>query len=407
MIVAQLNFETLSFRMNGQELEVSLLRSFVTKIPLLELECIAPFELINPRTIEFQKIDQEKAEIKFSFLLGKYFDHLKSKMTGNPATYIHRNSGIPLIGNVAFGIVYRNSSIIEIKPNNSCNLDCVYCSIAEGLSSTKHDFVIEKDYLIEQLLKLIDFVDEEVEIHIGVQGEPFLYGDMENLINDLQEIKKIHTISVDTNGTLLSREMIDCLSKNDKLQFNFSLDAIEEDTAKKVAGTKTYNVKQVRDIIAYASEKMKRTPIVAPVLTSGFNELEMKKIIQWVKTLVQQPHLGIQNFLCYKTGRNPSAELSWDDFYGLLDKWEKQYDIKLRWKKEDFGVKKTRELPKPFVEGDVIFATMKCVGRFAHEIIAVAMERNISVPSCDFKKDKKIRIKIVRDKHNVFVGRII
>jgi len=404
--MAQLTFETISFQIREQELEVSLLRSFVTKIPLSELENIAPFTLIDPRTIEFKKIDQDKAEIKFSFLLGKYLDSLTSKITGNPATYIHRNSGIPLIGNVAFGIVYRNSSIIEIKPNNSCNLDCVYCSIGEGLSSKKHDFVIEKDYLVEELQKLIAFLNEEVEIHIGVQGEPFLYGDMENLIHDLQKITKVHTISIDTNGTLLSKEMIDRLSQNDKLQFNLSLDAIESDAAKKVAGTKTYNVKQVMDIIAYATEKMNRTPIVAPVLTKGFNETEMEKIIQWIKTLKKQPHLGIQNFLRYKTGRNPGQEITWDDFYALLDRWEKQYDIKLRWTKEDFKVRKTKELPKPFVEGDVITAIEKSVGRFPHEIIAVAQGRNISVPSCEFKKEKKIKVKIVRDKHNVFVGQI-
>mgnify|MGYP000704676471 CR=1 FL=1 len=64
-------------------------------------------------------------------------------------------------------------------------------------------------------------------------------------------------------------------------------------------------------------------------------------------------------------------------------------------------------LPKPFMEGDVINAVIKSQDRFPHAVIAVAKERNISVPNCEFKKGKKIKVKIVRDKHNIFVGKLI
>ncbi len=405
--MTQLSFETLSFTKLADALQVTLLKLFSTQIPLTEVEAIAEFTIPNPNTIEFQNLSQEIAQRKFGNLLSKHFDHLKTNLTGNKATYIHRNSGIPLIGNVAFGIVYRNSSIIEIKTNNACNLDCVYCSISEGISSRKNDFVIEKEYIVAELQKLIDFVDESVEVHIGVQGEPFLYADMGNLIADIQVIPLVHTISIDTNGTLLTKEKIDRLSKNTKLQLNLSLDAIDEETAKKVAGVKNYNIKHVKDIIAYASEKMERKPIVAPVLTRGFNESEMEKIIQWVKTLKRQPIVGIQNFLYYKTGRNPAQEIPWEKFYALLEELEKKYDIQLKLSKEDFHVRKTKELPKPFLEGDVITAIIKSVDRFPKSALAVAGDRTISIPGCEFKKDKKIRIKILRDKHNIFVGKLI
>src|SRR3989344_4866783 len=400
--MAILHFETLSFALEGEYLKVTLLKLFSTKIPLSEIEKqLGIINIPDPHTIEFkdQKSahEKEKTELKFSYLLDKYMDQLKTNLTGNKATYIHRNSGIPLIGNVAFGIVYRNSSIIEIKTNNACNLDCVYCSIGEGLSSKKNDFVIEKEYMVEELQKLIDFVNEPVEIHIGVQGEPFLYADMENLIEDIQKMDLVQTISIDTNGTLLSKEKIDRLAKSTKLQFNLSLDAIDEDKAKKIAGTQKYNLNHVLEIIAYASEKMQKRPIVAPVFTLGFNEEELEKIIQFVKSLPKQPILGIQNFLRYKTGRNPAPEMSWDHFYALLEKLEKKYEIKLVVNKEDFKVRKTKELPKPFLEGDVITATIKAVDRFPKSVIAVAADRNISVPDCEFKKDKKIKIKICRD----------
>ncbi len=402
-----LTYETLTFHRKDGLLDVNLLQGFHVAIPLSEVEQIAPFELSDEHSISFPRMENTKAKVKFSFLLEKHFEHLTTRRTGNPATYIHQNSGIPLIGNVAFGIVYRNSSIIEIKPVTSCNLDCVYCSISEGLSSKKHDFVVEKEYLVEELQKLMTFVNEPVEIHIGVQGEPFLYADIENLFADLEKMKFVHTISIDTNGTLLHRERIDRLSQYTKLQLNLSLDAMDEDLAKKIAGTKTYNLGHIKDVIDYASEKMARTPIVAPVLTSGFNEQEMEKIIIWVKTLKRQPILGLQNFLRYKTGRNPAAEIRWNTFYSLLDQLEKKHGLKLRLQKEDFKIRKTKELPQPFHEGDVVTAMIKCPDRFTGSVIAVAQNRNISVPQCKLVKDKMIKIKILRDKHNIFVGKLI
>ncbi|MDP3734000.1 MAG: radical SAM protein [Nanoarchaeota archaeon] len=403
--MAVLEYKTLSFQERKDHLLITLLQLFQTKIPLEELRQIAPFTIPTLHSICFSTVDQEKAAAKFSFLLTKYFDQLTTRLTGNKATYIHRNSGIPLIGNVAFGIVYRNSSIIEIKTNNACNLDCVYCSISEGLSSTKNDFVIEKDYMVEELQKVIDFVAEPVEVHIGVQGEPFLYADMEELIADIQQMDMVHTISIDTNGTLLTKEKIDRLAKNNKLQLNLSLDAIDEKAAQTIAGVKNYNVLQVKEIIASASQKIK--VIVAPVLTSGYNEEEMEKIILWIKTLPVQPILGIQNFLRYKTGRNPAKEISWDQFYSLIEKLELKHDIKLKLHKDDFKITETKVLPKPFQEGDVITATIKSIDRFPHSVIAVAKNRTISVPHCEFKMNKRIKINIMRDKHNIFVGKLV
>ena len=408
--MAQLSFETLTFRTKGDMLSVDFLRSWNTEIPLDELNHIAPFSVLDPHTIEFARLDEEKAAVKFSFILDKYLTNLKTKLTGNACTYVHRNSGIPLIGNVAFGIVYRGSSIIEIKTNNGCNLDCVYCSISEGLSSTKHDFVVEKDYLVEELRKLIDFIGEEVEIHIGVQGEPFLYGDMEYLIEDLQAMEDVHRISIDTNGTYLNKERIDRLAHCPKLQFNLSLDALDPQKAVEIAGTKAYKIDHVKKMIAYAAEKFPRV-VIAPVRTKGWNEEEIEKIVAWVASLKKQPIVGIQNFLRYKTGRNPAKEVPWDEFYAELDRLQDKYGVRLKLDKDFFDVRKTKSLPKPFVKGDVVPAVIKCPDRFPNSVLAAAGDglnaRNISVPGVKFVKEKKINVEIVRDKHNVFTGKLV
>ena len=402
--MATLSFKTLSFQQKQGELQVNLLRGFTAFIPSVE---VGEFTVKDAHTLHLAEKNQERAERKFSLLLAKHIEHLTTKLTGNSATYVHTYSGIPLIGNVAFGIVYRNSSIIEIKPSTSCNLNCPYCSISEGLYSKKHDFVVERDYLMEELVKIVDFVGEPVEIHIGVQGEPFLYAEIEELFADLEAMEQVHTISIDTNGTLLNKERIDRIAKNTKLQLNLSLDALDAEVAKTMAGVKSYNIEQVKEVIGYASEKMVKRPIVAPVLTQGFNEEEMEKIVLFIKSLKKQPILGIQNFLRYKTGRNPAPEMSWEKFYALIADVEKKHSITLKLSKEDFHIRETKELPKPFQKDEVVMAVIKCPDRFPHTVIAAAQGRTISVPSCEFKKDKKIRVKIIRDKHNIFTGKLV
>ena len=406
--MAELNFKTLAFSKVENGLKVTLLKLFTTKIPNEELEKIDGFKVKDGNTVSFKN---EKNETRFLFLLSKYLESdLKNNLTGNKTTYIHRNSGIPLIGNVSFGIVYRNSSIIEIKPVTSCNLNCVYCSISEGLESKKHDFVVEKDYLVEELIKLIKFVGEKVEIHVGVQGEPFLYSDLEELIKDVQKIKEVTRISIDTNGTLLTKKILDNLAKNDKLQLNFSLDAVEEQKAREMAGTKNYNVAHVKEMIEYAAGKLSKV-LIAPVRVQDYNDQEIEKIIEFAKSVKEKtgnmPILGIQNYLRYKTGKTPAKVLPWEKFYALLDEWEVEHDVRLRLDKEFFEVRKTRELEKPFVDGDVVSAVLKCPDRFNESSIAVAKGRTISIPDCRFVKEKEVKVKIFRDKHNIFNAKLV
>ena len=402
--MATITFETLTFSDSGNNVRVNLLGLCSTLIPKEQFEQIAPFS-ITRNSITFDGIYEEQANKSFLNLFSQYTKHLKNNITKNKTTYIHRNSGIPLIGNVAFGIVYRNSNVIEIKPNNGCNLDCVYCSISEGISSKKNDFIVEKDYLVEELHKLIQFVDQPVEVHIGVQGEPFLYGDMMNLIEDIQQMENVHTISIDTNGSLLNKQKIDRLAACDKLQFNLSLDSINPETAKKVAGVNSYNVNHVKDVIAYAAERL--NVIVAPVLTKGFNEEEMEPIIKFIKSLPKQPMLGIQNFLRYKTGRNVAKEIPWKEFYELLEKLEQKHDIKLKLSKEDFNIKKTKKLEKPFKTDDIVRATVMSDGRFLNSKLAVAKDRTISIPLCTASIGKKVNVKITKDKHNTYTGQLV
>ena len=65
------------------------------------------------------------------------------------------------------------------------------------------------------------------------------------------------------------------------------------------------------------------------------------------------------------------------------------------------------ELPKPFKKGNIIEAEVVLPGRLGNEMLAVAKDRLISVPECFKEIGSKVRLKIKRSKHNIFLGELL
>jgi hypothetical protein len=83
------------------------------------------------------------------------------------------------------------------------NLNCIYCSVDSGLSSKNQvDFVVEREYLVEEFKKIADFKGYDIEIHIGTQGEPLLYAELVELIRDFSSFEKVKTTGIEPNQEL-------------------------------------------------------------------------------------------------------------------------------------------------------------------------------------------------------------
>lgn len=392
----EFSYEDMAFSEDEDGLDVSFLNIFGFKLDRKDIEALG-YERCSNHAIFFKTNPKQR----WVALLEKGFRGLKNRLTGKPAVYIHKNSGIPLIGHVGFGIVDRNTNLIEVKPITGCNLNCIYCSVDAGQRPV--DFVVEKDYLVEELRRLVSQKScDDIEVHIGAQGEPLLYKDLALLIRDVSAIPEVKRISMDTNGTLLSHERIDELLEAGLTRFNLSINSLSQDVAGGIAGA-PYSVEHIRDLCSHIISKNRNALIITPVWIPGVNDSDIEGVIKFAKGL--NAPVGIQNFLNYRHGKNPVKQLCFEDFYKRLAELEKRYDIKLVYSREDFGIARTKRLLCPFRKNKVIEAEIICNGRLRNEGLAVAKDRVISVPGCPGKG--KIRLLIARTKHNIIVGKIL
>lgn len=407
----KLAFKDIEFIEKEDRIELIFLREFYTFIDKEDLEEIGQFKVMkNSITIQ----NKESAQL-FSELLSESFTDLRNRINNNKTIYIHKNSGIPLIGNISFGIVDRGTNIIEVKPITGCNINCVFCSVNEGLSSKKLvDFVVEKDYLVQELKKVIEEKElnkekkekQKIDIFINTHGEALIYADLAELIADMRKIKQIGTIALITNGTLLTEELADRLIDAGLTQVNLSINSIDDKTAKRLAGTAHYDIENIKKAAKHIQKKIRL--VIAPVYIKGVNDAEIEKIILFAKEIGCE-NIGIQNYYRYKGGKKIAKEMKMNEFFQKLEELEKKHKVNLT--KIEHTYFKTKPLRKPFKKGAVVNAEIVCEGRMPDERIAVAENRTssprtITLPEC--KKDHgRVRIKITGDKHNIFYGKTI
>ena len=410
--MAELLFKDLTFEKDNGRIRVNFLRLFYCDMEESSLKKIAPFE-IRRNSILFKNISERSARKKIEFLLFSSFKNLKNKVNNKKTIYIHSSSGIPLIGTNYFGLIDRGTNIIEVKPITSCNISCIFCSVDEGpYSRRKADFVVEKDYLVDEFRKIVEFKAQYsknagIDAHINAQGEPTLYADMVELVRGIMSIKRVKTSSIDTNGTLLSRQLIDELAEAGLTRINLSLNALDPEKARQLAGY-PYSLNKVLDIARYIPTKMDL--IIAPVWMPGYNDGELPKLAKFAEEIgagKNCPPIGIQNMLNYKFGRNPVDSVPMEEFYRKMRELENDHNIKLIFDKRAFNVEELPELPKPFRKGQAVSAEIVLPGRIGNEKLAAASNRLISVPNCYKEEGSKVRLKIKRTKHNIFLGELL
>jgi len=418
--MATLTFRDLRFTPKDDLVVVEFLGNYEFEMDGAALKRIGKYKT-SGNSITFEGVAEEKARNSFNRLLDEGLAHLTNKTTGKKTLYVHRFSGIPLIGTANFGIIDRNTSLIELRPLTGCNMNCIFCSVDEGISSRKtSEVVVEEEYLVEGTRKVAEFKSCPCDILINAEGEPLLYKPLPQLIRDLKSIAGIKDITIVTNGTLLAEKLVDELADAGLTNLNISLSAVSPKAGKIMQGCGQYDVENVKKMAAYAAKRVK--VVLTPVIVCGYNDGEMDGIVAFAKEI--RAGVAMQNFLYYKQGRIPqnAQEVEWARFYERLKQLEGTYGIKLIFSAEDYHITKTKSLPKPFRKNQVVKARVVAEGRYPGEFLAASEDRIITLPTvaqrrpvsalsrngCEKKLETgaAVKVKILSDKHNLFYGKV-
>jgi len=318
---------------------------------------------------------------------------------------INKESGIPLIGTIAFGIIDRGSNLIQIRPTTICNLNCIFCSTNAGNKSKFHQvaYEVDVDYLLEWIKEIVNYKGQGVEANIDSVGEALCYKDIIKLIKGIKEIKGIERISMQSNGLLLTKENIRELEEAGLNRINLSLHSLDDEKNKFLTNCENYNTKHVLEV-AELINKSKIELLLAPVFIPKNGE-DIEEIIELSKKL--NCKIGIQKYEIHKYGRKLRnvKEMTFWKFYKKLDEWERKFNVKLKLGPYDFNIKRTKRIPKVFNKNEIINVEIRIPGWIKNELIGVSKNRCITIINSNAKINQKIKVKIIDDKNEIYIAK--
>ncbi|MGM5481767.1 MAG: radical SAM protein [Nanobdellota archaeon] len=403
-----IEFDNFTFHEHEEVVTILYGKRYRFTIEKRQLEEIDENVTIHSNALEFPSVSEKKATNKLNRLMDHGLNHMIHMLNGKKVVFFDEFSEMPLVGSGEFGVVDRNTNVLELKPLTGCNLNCIYCSVDEGVNDKEYDILIDPYYLASTALEIASQKKHSVEFNIGPHGEPLLYPFLEELIRELKTSEKKNTISVNTNGTLLTKELIDKLKTAGLGRINLSINSLDKEVSDKISG-KAYPLEQVLEMVEYCKEvglPVLIAPLVIPTYTDD-PKRDIEPLIKLAKTIESPyPTIGFQNYLVHKYGRKPvKRQMEFDEFFELLKPYEQKYDITLTPKPEynPFDIYEDKTLDKPMHKNQIVTAEVKFPGRHKHEKLCTAQGRVISVRGLD-KQKGTVRVKLIRDKHNIFIG---
>ena len=315
---------------------------------------------------------------------------------------VTKETGIPLIGHLAFGIVARGgSNLIQVRPTTICNISCPFCSTDGGPFSTTHKthFIVEPSYLVHAIKELIP-IKKTLHVNIDSVGEPPTYPHLVKFITELSKIPEIKFISMQTNGTLLTKEKIKELEQAGLKRMNLSIHAMSDELAKKLAGANIYDINHIKDVARWVKES-KIELLLAPVYLPGVNDKDLPEIIKFAKEL--NCKIAIQKYEEYKYSRKikETKKQNFYMFYQQLKKWEKEFGIRLVYNGPSLNVERAPSINQPLRAGERANVKILAEGWMKDQKITAYKNRCITISKCNAAVNDKVNIKITDTKNNI------
>ncbi|NQT47546.1 MAG: GTP 3',8-cyclase MoaA, partial [Chloroflexi bacterium] len=163
----------------------------------------------------------------------------------------------------------RPINYLRISVTDRCNLRCVYCMPAEGISLLSHSEILSYEEIGMVVRAAAGIGINKVRVS---GGEPLVRAGLVNLIRMLDQIEGIDDISLTTNGVLLKDQAAE-LKEAGLRRVNVSLDSLKRECFLKV--TRHDKLTAVLEGIEEA-KKVKLEPVkVNVVVMRGVNDDEL------------------------------------------------------------------------------------------------------------------------------------
>jgi len=320
---------------------------------------------------------------------------------------------VPLLGCIAFGIIDRGTNILQVRPTTLCPLSCIFCSVDAG-PSTKHrqaEFIVEADYIVEEFRKAAKFKGEGLEAHVDTVGDPLTHPKIVDIVHGLSDTPGVEVVSMQTHGALLTEEVVDELAAAGLSRINLSVDALDPELARRLAGTPSYDVQRVLKVAEYVASSSNIDLLISPVWVPGVNDHELGKIINEALRMgagKKWPPLGIQKMEVHKYGRRPRGvkPMTWYKFYKALRKMEREYKVKLVLRPEDFNIQPRPRLPTPLRRFQRVKVDVVGPGWLKGEALGVAKGRAVTLVGCDESLvGMRVSATIIESKDGLYIAR--
>jgi len=320
---------------------------------------------------------------------------------------------LPLLGCIAFGIIDRGTNLLQVRATTLCSLSCIFCSVDAG-PSTRHrqaEFMVEADYMLDEFKRVAKLKGAGLEAHVDAVGDPLTHPKIVDIVHGLSDTPGVEVVSMQTRGALLSEKLVDELAEAGLSRINLSIDALDPELARRLAGTSSYDVKRVVEVAEYITRSTDVDLLIAPVWVPGVNNGELVKVVKEALRIGagrKWPPLGIQKMEVHKYGRKPKGvrPMTWYRFYKALREMERELRVKLVLRPEDFNIHRRPRLPSPFKRFERVEVDVAGPGWLKGEALGVARGRALTLIGCSPSSvGRRVKATVIGVKDGLYIAR--
>ncbi len=318
---------------------------------------------------------------------------------------VTKESGIPLVGALPFGIIDRGTNLLQVRCTSICNMNCSFCSTDGGPYSRYHktNYIVDINYLVEEVEKIVCLKRDNVIIFLDSVGEPMSHPDFVGLVEKLKRIKEVSEIVTVTNGTFLTKDRIDLLKKAGLTRINLSFHSMDKDAAKKLFGMPGYDVEKIIALIFYIKDAGLDL-MLTPVWIPNVNDTDIEEIIKFAKK--NDIKIGLQKYETYKNSRKTrrAKKQTYWKFFHKVKEWEKTYNINLLVSAQDLNIQRMTRIPEVFRIGDRVNVEVLCSGWMPGQMMGKAKDRCITINNCNKKPGEVLKARILQNKNSIYLS---